>query len=796
MSEWVAETLARMTLDEKIALLAGHNRWETVPIAGLGLPSLKVTDGPNGARGADTNHGPTSTSFPVGAAMGATFDPDLIEEVGRALARETRAKGADVLLGPTVNIPRVPNAGRNFECFSEDPVLSGLLAAAYVRGLQDEGVGACIKHFVCNDQEHERHSIDAVVYERALREIYLEPFRIAVEASQPWSAMSAYNSINATTASENPLLDDVLREQFGFDGVIVSDWHGTYGPGVAGSGLDLEMPGPARWMAADRIGEALASGAIDEELIDRKARRILTLLDRTGARHRREPEPERGDEPAAHRQLAQRVAVESMVLLKNDSVLPLAGPQRIAVIGEFARTTPHQGGGSSAVNPHRVISIFEGIEAAAPAGSAVDWALGAAAHRYPSPFDTEQLTNPATGSGFLAEYFAAPEPVGEPVLTASTDGARMFFAGEGAADVDMEAFSMRLSGRFRATGTGRHVFAAGAAGRLRVASDGVSVVDNWDESDPSPQFWEVDLTAGDELDLIVEYGSLPNERQRWIGIGCELPGPADPIEEARRLAAESDVAIVVVGLSHEWESEGFDRPDLSLPGEQDRLVKEVAAAQPDTVVVTVAGSAVEMPWLDQAGAVLQAWYGGQEVGAAVADVLFGDADPGGRLPVTFPRDSRQHPGLLNYPGEAGKVRYGEGVYVGYRGFDRLGLEPMFSFGHGLSYTTFELENIAAEPRDGKVLVTGRVSNTGARQGTEVIQVFAKDIGEVDRRLAGFTKVSLEADESTEVEIPISYEQLRWWDPDVPGWVAATGDIEFEIRGTPGKATVTATLSGD
>jgi beta-glucosidase len=795
MSEWVAETLARMTLDEKIALLAGQNRWETVPISRLGLPSLKVTDGPNGARGADTNHGPASTSFPVGAAMGATFDPGLIEKVGHALARETRAKGADVLLAPTVNIPRVPNAGRNFECFSEDPVLSGLLAAAYVSGLQAEGVGACIKHFVCNDQEHERNSIDAVVDERALREIYLEPFRIAVGASQPWSAMSAYNSINGITASENPLLDDVLRDEFGFDGVIISDWHGTYGPGVAGSGLDLEMPGPARFMAGNRIRGALATGSIDEDLIDRKARRLLTLLDRTGARHRREPEPESANEPPAHRELARRVAVESMVLLKNESMLPIAGPLRIAVIGELAAATPNQGGGSSAVNPHRVVSILEGIEAAAPTASVVEWALGATAHRYPPAFDARHITNPETGSGFLAEYFVTPDPAGNPVLRVSTDRSRFFFAGEGEADVDMDSFSMRLSGRFVATKTGRHVFAAAAAGRLRVSSGGTVVVDHWDESAPNPEVWETDLAAGEEVDLVFEYGSRPNEQQRWAGIGCELPKPPNPIEEARRLAAESDVAIVVVGLNPEWESEGLDRPNLSLPGEQDRLVSEVAAVQPNTIVVTVAGSAIEMPWRHQAGAILQAWYGGQEVGHAVADVLFGNTDPGGRLPVTFPLDSKQHPGLLNYPGEAGKVRYGEGVYVGYRGFDRLGLEPMFPFGHGLSYTTFELSDVVIEGRGAAALLSAHLSNTGTRKGTEVVQIFAKNIGDVDRRLAGFAKVSLEAGKSVAVEIPIGHEQLRWWNATEPGWTAATGDIEFEIRGTFGPTTVTATLSG-
>ncbi len=795
MSKWVTETLAAMTLDEKISLLAGRNLWETVPIERLGLPALKVSDGPNGARGADANYGPTSTSFPVGAAMGATFDPDLIEDVGRALAAETRAKGADVLLAPTVNIPRVPNAGRNFECFSEDPLLSGLLAAAYVRGLQAEGVGACIKHFVCNDQEHERYSISATVDERTLREIYLEPFRIAVEASHPWAAMSAYNTINGITASEHPLLDDVLRDEFGFDGVVISDWYGTYGSGVAGSGLDLEMPGPARWMAADRLREALAAGAIDEEDIDRKVRRLLRLLDRTGARHHREPEPEKADEPAAHRELARRVAVESMVLLKNESALPIEGSLRIAVIGGHARATPHQGGGSSAVNPHRVTSILEGIEAAAPAGSTVQWAPGPDPHHRPPALDPHSLVHGDAEAGLLVEYFAGPDFVGDPVRTLPTTKSFLVFLGRGDEWVDHDAFSLRLSGRFMAAVSGRHVFAISAGGRVRVRAGGAVVADVWDGNATEPLQWEADLAAGEELDLVVEYASRPGDRMRWIRLGCRLPGPVDPIGAARDLAANSDVAVVVVGLTPEWESEGFDRPDLSLPGEQDRLVAEVAVAQPNTVVVMVAGSAVEMPWLDQTGAVLQAWYGGQEAGSAVADVLFGGADPGGRLPVTFPQHSRQHPGLLNYPGEAGTVRYGEGVYVGYRGFDRLGLEPMFCFGHGLSYTTFELGDVAVEDREAQVVVSAVLSNTGRRRGTEVIQVFARDIAGVDRRLAGFAKVSLDAGESASVEIPISYERLRSWNPDGTGWVTATGRIEFEIQGTFGTTTAFTTSSG-
>jgi beta-glucosidase len=398
--------------------------------------------------------------------------------------------------------------------------------------------------------------------------------------------------------------------------------------------------------------------------------------------------------------------------------------------------------------------------------------------------------------GFLAEYYAGPGFVGDPVRRLATPRSLFEFPFHSDEWGEHGSFSLRLSGRFLASASGRHSFSVSAGGRVRISAGGSIVVDAWDVDASELQRWEKDLTAGEDLDLVVEYESKPGERKQWISLGCEPPGPVDPIGDARELASDSDVAVVVVGLTPAWESEGFDRPDLSLPGDQDRLVEEVAAAQPNTVVVVTAGSPVEMPWLDRVAAVLQAWYGGQEVGNAVAEVLFGAADPGGRLPVTFPQDSRQHPGLLNYPGEAGQVRYGEGVYVGYRGFDRLGLEPMFPFGHGLSYTTFELGNVAAEDRDSTVIVSGRLSNVGDRQGSEVVQVFARNIGGVDRRLAGFAKLRLEAGDAADFTVPIELDRLRWWDPAGPGWTTATREVEFEIRGTFGTRLTCAYLAPD
>ncbi|NND84157.1 MAG: glycoside hydrolase family 3 protein, partial [Acidimicrobiia bacterium] len=349
-------TLDALTDEEKLSLVAGKDLWHSNSVERLGVPTLKLIDGPNGARGADGNHGPTSLSLPVGVAMGATWDPDLIEEVGAVLGAETISKGGHVLLGPTVNIPRVPNAGRNFECFSEDPLLSGLLATGWIRGVQGAGVSACIKHFVCNDQETDRYDMDALVDERALHEVYLEPFRIAVERAGPWSAMSAYNTINGTTASEHPLLTEVLRDELGFDGAVVSDWYGTYSGAVAASGLDLEMPGSARWLSAEEITAAIDRGDASWDDVDRKVEHLLTLMERSGARDRTDL-TERAEDTPERRALARRVAAESITLLTNDGALPLERTPRIAVVGELAAETPHQGGGSSSVNPHRVVSI-------------------------------------------------------------------------------------------------------------------------------------------------------------------------------------------------------------------------------------------------------------------------------------------------------------------------------------------------------------------------------------------------------------------------------------------------------
>jgi len=784
MTEWVRSTLRDLSLAEKASLLAGRDMWHTVAVDRAGVPSLKVTDGPRGARGADGNHGPTSTSFPAGVAMGATWNPALIEEVGRALAHETRAKGAHVLLGPTVNIPRIPNAGRNFECFSEDPVLAGLLAAAWITGLQSGGVAACIKHFVCNDQETDRHDIDVLVDERALREIYLEPFRLAVEQARPWAAMSAYNTVNGTTASEHPLLDEVLRAEFGFDGLIMSDWYGTYGEGVRSSGLDLEMPGPGRWLAAGAVHDAVESGDLPVELIDRKVERLLTLIERTEAAQRNDLS-ERADERPEDRELARRVAGESMVLLTNNGILPLDRPVQIAVIGELAADTPHQGGGSSTVNAHRVVSILEGIRSAVGPEVEVIWTAGCQVRRGAPGIDAASIA----GGGFSVEYFEGTDLAGEPVRSVTWDRSFLSFFGSRDEWVDFGSFSLRITGQIHCRESGMHELHLTAGGRLRAWVDGALVIDAWSGAPSDGVSHAVELEDGDAVDVTIEFASLSGGRDRWLGVGWVTPGAQPSIEEAVDVASNADVAVVVAGLDLEWESEGFDRPDLKLPGRQDELVGAVAAAQPRTVVVVTSGAPVEMPWLDDVSAVLQAWYGGQEVGYAVADVLFGHRDPAGRLPVTFPVDSEQHPGLVGFPGENGRVRYADGVHVGYRAFDRAGLEPLFTFGHGLSYTSFlcEVRNVVAST-DTVHLEIG-LTNTGARDGVEVVQIYAHDIGGVPRRLVGFEKVTLPTGASERVAVDLPRSRFRWWDPVSSAWRYPEDDIELSVRGTYGVVVV-------
>lgn len=656
MADRIRDLVGQMTLEEKASLGSGLDLWHTRPVERLGIPSIMLADGPHGLRKQtqSARFAPASlpsTCFPTGSALASSWDRDLIEGVGRALGEECLAEDVQVLLGPGVNIKRSPLCGRNFEYLSEDPYLASELGTHHVLGVQSQGVGASVKHFACNNQETLRNSIDAVVDERTLFEIYLAAFEGPVRRGGAWTAMSAYNQVNGEFCSENPfLLTEVLRRRWGFEGIVMTDWGGV-NVRTAGvrAGLDLEMPyiGPEH---DQEVVEAVRSGHLAEEVLDRSVERLLRLILRADGARR----PGFTYSPEAHHALARRAAAECIVLAKNrDGLLPLARDGAVAVLGAFAQSPRYQGGGSSHVNPTRL-----------------DVPLA-------------ELTR-ALGTGARVEY-----------------------------------------------------------------ADG----------------YALDADEPDEARL----------------------------REALAVARRSDVAVVYAGLPESYESEGFDRLHLAMPPAHVRLIEEVAKVQPRLVVVLMNGAPVEMPWLDRAAAVVLCHLGGQAVGGALADVLVGDTNPSGKLAETYPVRLAQTPAFLNFPGGTAEVRYGEGLFVGYRYYDAKGEAPLLPFGHGLSYTTFAYREIAidrAEITDADHLrVSVRVQNTGARAGREIVQLYVRDLESSVVRpvkeLKGFAKVALAPGEAKSVAFDLDGRAFAFFHTGIHDWFVESG--EFEILVGPSSA---------
>lgn len=802
------DLLAQLTLEEKAALTAGADSWRTVPIERLGIGSLKVTDGPNGARG-DGVSGARAACFPVGVALGASWDVELLGRVGAALAEEARSKGARVLLGPTVNIQRTPLAGRNFECYSEDPFLTGRLASAFITGLQAGGVGASLKHFVANDSEFERMTISSEVDERTLREIYLRPFEIAVASADPWTIMSSYNRINGTHASEHRwLLTEILRDEWGWPGMVVSDWHAVHETSrTAVSGLDLEMPGPAAHLGP-HLATAITAGHVDESELDTSVRRILRLLDRTGrlspdATAEAEDQGERSEDRPEHRALARDAAAAAMVLLRNEgSLLPLAPTPgtTVAVIGPNAEVGRFQGGGSSQVTPHYVVHPLEALrERLEPAGVTVVHEPGCLAYRF-IPVTTpgtwaENLVGGSPERPVLLEYFASVDLSGDPVDTRWVKNIGGAFFGRNIDGLDPQRFSCRYQATFVPTTSGVHRVGVSGVGLTRVLVDGVEVADNWTAPvlGRSMFGWgteevvgEIDLVAGAPCEVGVEYAHDVDDRAEATAVRLGLLEPTgDLLTAAVDAARAADVAIVVVGATPDCESEGYDRADMALVGGQDDLVREIAAANPRTVVVMNTGSPFAMPWIDEVGAVLQVWFGGQEMGNALADVVLGAREPGGRLPHTVPRRIEDVPGWLSYPGEGGQVRYGEGVFVGYRGYDELDRDPLFPFGHGLGYTTFSYDDLAVTGRsDGTTVAEVTVRNEGSRAGSTVVQVYVDHrrapVRRPPRELAGFARVTLDPGASARIEVALDDRAFAHIDPATGAWTEGEGEFAVTV----------------
>ncbi len=814
----VESIVERLTLEQKCRLIAGETNWRTPAIQELGVPQLKMSDGPSGVRGEQLGEeGSAGVSVPAGIALGASWDPELLASIGDLLGTEAVRKSAHVLLGPTINLHRTPVGGRTFECYSEDPELSGRLAASYIRGVQAHGVAVTPKHFVGNDTEIERRTVDVRIDPRTLRELYLRPFELAVKHGGAWGIMSSYNRLDGEFAAENRwLLTDVLRDEWGFDGFVVSDWHGLHdGAGGIRAGLSVEMPGPPLAYGAV-LQQAVASGEVDEADIDAAVRDVLRAIERTSAASRPASVPERSVDDPAERRLTRTAAIAGTVLLRNDlvpsigrPVLPLDGSSltSVAVIGPNAIIDRSMGGGSTSLKPFFNRSLLEAIGDRLP-DATIHFAQGTRTDRLTPIVHAEQLRTDGGEPGLSVEYFNGTD-WSAPAESSTTAGSSLLrFFGSTPVGIDPQAFGVRASGTFIPAVHGPHVFGVVSTGRVEAVvtpegGDPIVVVDDPENRLPrSKEFFgfgsvevlsTIDCVAGQPVAISIRWSSIEAKGFAAFRLGIRPPEVADLIAEAVDLSASCDAAIVMVGTDDEWETEGFDRTTMDLPGDQNELVRRVVAANPATAVIVNAGSPVTMNWADggegSAPAVLTPFFGGQEQAEALIEVVLGEADPGGRLPITYPKRLEDTPAFLHHRPDydstgAPTQRYGEGQFIGYRWYDACGIEPRFPFGHGLSYGEAEWGEPTVAERAGGYEVSLPVDSVGERPVTVVVQGFVApvDPGQVrpPKELKAWTKALLQPGETARLTVTFGPDAFHHWDTATNDWMVDAGDYDLVI----------------
>ncbi|MFI1905142.1 glycoside hydrolase family 3 protein [Streptomyces microflavus] len=808
--EAVDTALAALGLDDKTRLLAGQDLWSLPALPAIGLRSLVMSDGPIGVRGVRWTAADPSVALPSPTALAATWDPELARRAGRLLAQEARRKGVHVLLAPTVNLHRTPLGGRHFEAYSEDPYLTGEIGTGYVRGVQDGGVATTVKHFVANDAETDRFTVNNTVAPRPLRELYLAPFERIVRNAHPWGIMAAYNQVNGSTMTEHRYLQNaVLRGEWGFDGFIVSDWLAARTTvGAITGGLDAAMPGP-RTVYGEALADAVRAGEVDKKIVDLAVRNILLLAARTGALESAPPAVPAAALPATvdGDALAREIARRSFVLVRNEvrdgaDALPLAPGTTVALSGALARDARVLGGGSALVFPDHVVSPLDGLTAALPEG-ALTYAVGA------DPSDELAIAE----AGF--DLTAVCRDVSGAVLaTVPLPSGQIQWIGADLPDgVTHDTLdTVEITGTFTPRASGEHTFGTRGTGSFALTVDDRPLFDGTQDrapgTDPLGAFFNepvergrLPLAEGAPVRVSLSHRPGPGTGHPLKGVAfslvhlAPLRDPDELIAEAVEAARTADTAIVVVGTTERVESEGFDRTDLKLPGHQDALVHAVAAVNPRTVVVVNSGSPVELPWRNEVAAVLLSWFPGQEAGHALADVLRGQEEPGGRLPTTWPVALADVPVSATTPTN-GELPYTEGVFIGYRAWEKAGTTPAYAFGHGLGYTTWEYVSVSATPD----AVTVRVRNTGSRPGSDTVQIYlapapAPDAPERPARwLAGFARVTAAPGGSVEVTVPVEMRAYQVWDEEAYGWKTVPGT--YEVQAARSLADVRATTTVD
>ncbi|MFG3280571.1 glycoside hydrolase family 3 C-terminal domain-containing protein [Streptomyces sp. NPDC048111] len=776
----------KLTPAARVGLLTGADTWRTAAEPAVELRPLVLSDGPAGVRGPSWDERHTAVLLPSATALAATWDEPLVERLGSLLALEARRKGVHVVLAPNLNLHRSPLGGRHFECFSEDPELTGRMGAALVRGIQAHQVAAAAKHYVANDSETERLTVDVRVGERALREVYLAPFEAAVAAGVR-VVMAGYNAVNGTTTSASSLLTTPLRSEWGFDGVVVSDWGAARTTvETARAGLDLVMPGPEGVWGEALLG-AVERGEIAQEVVDDKVRHLLRLAARLGVLGRDpHPWPRPHPRPAAVRALVREAAAAGAVLLTNRDVLPLDVRDlgTVAVIGAHAARTRTQGGGSAGVFPQKEIAVLDGLRARLRGRARVVYVPGPAPAGPPPPLDASLCTDPETGEPGLR--LRVLDVDGGVLSSEHRLGARQLEP-----SLPPGAHTVEIRARLRPRLSGVWTLGIAGFGRMSLSLDGRELLagDFPRETDdpalihvtPPGHTVTAELTTG-TAPLLVARRELAPDTGRAVIVGAAPPAPATGVAlaAAAEAARAADVAVVVVGTTEDDEREGLDRVHLRLDPQQDALVRAVAAANPRTVAVVNSGGPVELPWRDEVGALLLSWFPGQEGGAGLADVLLGRREPGGRLPTTWPAALADAPVTETRPTD-GRLTYGEGLHIGHRGWLRAGRTPAYWFGHGLGFTRWAYEELTGPSRvraGESFTVRVRVRNTGARPGREVVQVYlARPGATVDfpqRWFAGYAAVSAGPGESVTAQVRVPARLLRHWDEAAHRWHTEPG----------------------
>ena len=783
-----------LTLEEKVSLLSGFNSWYTNKIERISIPSIKMSDGPNGVRG-DSNSGKSSACFPCAISIGSSWDLDQVKKIGVALGEEAQAKNVDVLLGPTINIHRHPLGGRHFESFSEDPFLTGKIASNYVQGVQSQNVAACLKHFVGNDTEFERHSISSNIDERTLREIYLLPFEMGVKEGNAKVVMSAYNKLNNIyCSSHQELLLEILKKDWGFDGYVVSDWGAALETEEnAKGGLDLEMPGPSNvW--GNALIEAIKNKKVAEDLIDDKVKRILSVAEFSKRFEQPKIKNEEAIDNPEHRKLLRKAAADGMVLLKNDDMLPLKKDiKKLAIIGPNAKEAQIIGGGSASLKPHYQVHPLEAIQARIGPKTEILYSKGCHTHKY-LPKINEKLMG--SSDGFLVEYFDGENFEENLLFKENLRGSKFWvfegFAKEIIGKEERSKTSVKFSCAYTPDISGEHAFEIFGIGQCRMLIDDKELIDNWNNIEPGEAFFTfgsaskkgfANFEKGKTYKVEVQYyfeGNFPA-----LYIGCQPPDKIDLFSEAMDVASEADAVILIVGTNSDWETEGNDRADLNLPTNQNALIDAVLNTNKNTALIINTGSPVNIPWSNKAKAILQTWFAGQEFGNALFDILSGEINPSGKLPTSFPVRIEDTPAFKSYPGKNLQMNYDEKLLIGYRWYEKQSIQPLFCFGHGLSYTKFKYKNLEINIEDNKeVSCKFSIENTGEISGAEIAQCYlryTKNLeNEPSKTLQGFCKVNIDAHDEKNVEIRLTQRNFSYWSIDTKSWQIRDGSYEILI----------------